>query len=220
MAGLSGVPPGRAGRNWLRRRLTTAERGRGQLDRKLRSLFPEQQRLRIKAARDRADWESACGAAQTWLLRAVLLGGQDAIRGASPTEPARIEVEWTTTMGLGYPRGARPASEPATGASTGLAPSSAASGPSGNAAIAPATAAFQTALAAGVRTAAAEEAVRRIDAEIAVTRRRLRALDRRWLPRLQHELNRLDLALEQSEQEDGLRLRRAARSQPGARAHP
>lgn len=225
MPGLPGVPPGRAGRNVLRRRLTAAERGREQLDRKLRFLFPEQQRLSIKAARVHADWESACSAAQAWLLRAAVLGGQDAIRGASPTEQTRVEVEWTTTMGLGYPREATLAPTLATGASPGPAALRGACAPSGNAAIAPATAAFHTALAAGVRTAAAEEAVRRVDAEIAVTRRRLRALDRRWLPRLQQELTRLDLGLEQGEQEDGLRLRRAAgpqagEQQPGRRSLP
>lgn len=200
MPDLSGVPPGRAGRHWLRRRLATAERGREQLDRKLRILFPEQQRLRIRAARVGAEWEAACTEADEWLVRACLLGGQDAIRGASRPEPVGADVHWTTTMGLSYPSDARVS--PAGGESTALPP--------GNAALAPAAAAFGAALAAGVRAAAAQEAVRRVEAEIAVTRRRLRALDKRWLPALHRELVRLELALEQSEQEDGLRLRRAA----------
>jgi V/A-type H+-transporting ATPase subunit D len=196
---LSGIPPGRAGRNWLRRRLATAERGREQLDRKLRILFPEQQRLRIQAARLRADWESACAEADGWLVRAALLGGQDALRGASRLEPISVDVQWKTTMGLSYPSGARLSAAP--DGST-LPPS--------NAAVEPAAAAFHAALVAGVRTAAAEDAVRRVEGEIAVTRRRVRALERRWLPTLHHELVRLELALEQGETEDGLRLRRAA----------
>jgi V/A-type H+-transporting ATPase subunit D len=199
MPDLSGLPPGRAGRHWLRRRLATAERGREQLDRKLRILFPAQQRLRIQAARVRADWEAACTAADGWLLRASVLGGQDAIRAASRLEPVSVEVHWTTTMGLSYPSDARVSAAPEL---VGLPP--------GNAAIAPAAAAFRAALVAGMRAAAAEEAVRRIDSEIAMTRRRLRALDKHWLPRLHQELVRLELTLEQSEQEDGLRLRRAA----------
>lgn len=209
MPALSGIPPGRAGRNWLRRRLATAERGREQLDRKLRILFPEEQRLRILATRARADWESACARADAWLLRAALLGGQDAIRCASRFEPVGVEVQWATTMGLTYP------SEAHVTAATEIAVL-----PAGNSAVAPATTAFHAALVAGVRTAAAEEAVRRIEAEIAVTRRRLRALDRRWLPRLQDELIRLELTLEQSEQEDGLRLRRAVASASRGRALP
>ena len=62
--------------------------------------------------------------------------------------------------------------------------------------------------------------MRRLEAEIAVTRRRMRALDRRWLPWLQDELIRLELTLEQSEQEDGLRLRRAATSASRGRTPP
>jgi V/A-type H+-transporting ATPase subunit D len=62
---------------------------------------------------------------------------------------------------------------------------------------------------AGVRSAAAEEAVRRVEAEIAVTRRRIRALDRRWLPQLHAALALLEQSLVQAEQEDAVRLRRA-----------
>lgn len=210
MPDLSGIPPGRAGRQWLRRRLATAERGREQLDRKLRILFPEHQRLRIRAARFGGEWEAACAEADRWFVRACLLGGQDAIRGASRLEPVGVDVRWTTTMGLSYPSDARVS--PAEG--QGVTP------PSGNAALAPAAAAFRAALAAGVRAAAAQEAVRRVEAEIAVTRRRLRALDKHWLPTLHRELVRLELTLEQSEQEDGLRLRRAATALNQGRSLP
>ena len=68
--------------------------------------------------------------------------------------------------------------------------------------------------------AAAEEAVRRIDAEIAVTRRRLRALEKHWLPSLLDALAALELSLEQAEQDDGTRLRRAATGQPDRRPPP
>lgn len=203
MASLTTVPPGRAGRSWLRRRLATAERGREQIDRKLRILFPEQQRLRIVAERQRAQWVSACAEADRWLVRAALLGGQDGIRDASTLEPVTAEVRWSTAMGLSYPSGAdlSPARDEV-------------SLPVANAAMGPAAAAVRAAVDAGVRTAAAEEAVRRLDAEIAVTRRRLRALDKRWLPRLRGDLVRLELGLEQAEQEDALRLRRAATATP------
>ncbi|HSO55578.1 MAG TPA: V-type ATPase, D subunit, partial [Actinomycetes bacterium] len=46
-AGRPSVPPGRAGRLWLRGRLATAERGLDLLDRKLRILRREQERLRL-----------------------------------------------------------------------------------------------------------------------------------------------------------------------------
>lgn len=209
MALLARIPPGRAGRMWLRRRLSTAERGREQLDRKLRILLPDLQRLGIQQERTREQWATACDVATTWLLRAVLLGGEDALRHAAPAGPARAEITWTTVMGLRYPADAAllPPTEPDR------------SGP-GNAAIAPATAAFRTALDAGVRAAAAAEAVRRLEAEIAVTRRRLRALENRWLPRLRAALAELELTLAQAEQEDGVRLRRARPTDRSWRAAP
>src|SRR5680860_1552308 len=83
-------------------------------------------------------------------------------------------------------------------------------GVSGNAAIVPATVAYKKALVAGVRAAAADEALRRVEAEIASTRRRVRALDRRWLPQLHEGLLEHGECLVQAEQEDAVRLRRAA----------
>lgn len=198
MPGVSGAPPGRAGRNWLRRRLGTAERGRVQLDRKLRVLFPEQQRLQLIADRQRAAWSTACAEARTWHLRTAVLNGQDGIRLSSPGEHLTAEVTWTSTMGLRYPADIR-LSHPD---DTGLLHPDAASDR--------AAASFRAAVAAGARAAAADEALRRIDAEIAVTRRRLRALEKRWLPRLDEALRSLELVLEQAEQEDSMRLRQAA----------
>jgi V/A-type H+-transporting ATPase subunit D len=193
------IPPGQAGRIWLRRRLDTAARGRDQLDRKLRILVPERERLRNHADGCREAWGTACDSARTWLLRAALVGGQDAIRSGYPAGLADIEVIWTTAMGLRYPADVR-LSTPA-----GEAPFV----PS-NAAVAPTAAAFRAALLDGARAAAADEAVRRVEAEIALTRRRLRALDKRLLPSLRDALATLELSLDQAEQEDGMRLRRAA----------
>jgi V/A-type H+-transporting ATPase subunit D len=206
---LPGVPPGRAGHNWLRRRQAIAERGLEQLDRKLRILHPERQRLELRADRARADWRAACAEARTWLLRAALLGGQDGIRTARPDQEVGVTVRWTTSMGLSYP-------VEATLVTTGPT----ADQPRGNAAIVPATEAFRAAAMAGSRLAAAEEAVRRMDAEIAVTRRRLRALEKRWLPRLEESLAALELTLEQAELEEGMRLRQAAGVGSGRRWVP
>lgn len=199
---LPGVPPGRAGRNWLRRRQAIALRGREQLDRKLRILFPDRQRLALQADRHRADWEAACAEARTWLLRAALLGGQDGIRTASPPEEVGVEVHWTTSMGLRYPADATLFESGSGGGAVEQQRT--------NAGIAPAAAAFRAAAVSGARLAAAEEAVRRMDAEIAVTRRRLRALEKRWLPRIEGSLAVLELSLEQAELEEGMRLRQAA----------
>ena len=199
----SRVPPGRAGRIWLRRRLDTAERGRAQLDRKLRILLPELQRRRLQADRFDREWREACAQARTWLLRVAVLGGEDAVLGAAAAEPARVEVSWASTMGLGYPAAAELVTKPV------------AAVPPANAAVVPAVDAFEAALRVGVRSAAANEAVRRVEAEIAVTRRRMRALERRWMPWLRETLAEREAALEQAEREDGVRLRRAVGSAEG-----
>lgn len=198
------VPPGRAGRIWLRRRLATANRGRDQLDRKLRILRPELQRQRIRAARSHEEWDEACERALRWTTRVALLSGQDAFRHGEARRPATVELAWATSMGVTYPRSATltvPPEPP---------------GVLDDAAVAPAVEAARDALGAGVRAAAADEAVRRIEAEIAVTRRRLRALEHRWLPWLTARLAELEEALEQAEHEDGVRLRRAVAARPAS----
>jgi V/A-type H+-transporting ATPase subunit D len=202
------IPPGRAGRVWLRRRLDTATRGRDQLDRKLRILIPERQRLRIQLDQRQAAWVGACTDARTWLLRASLLSGQDAILGAAGSESVQADVAWTTAMGVNYPIDIRLTGIP----TTPLV--------SANAAIKPTATAYAAALIAGVRTAAATEALRRVDGEIAVTRRRLRAIEKRWLPWLHESLRALELSLEQAEQEDGVRLRRAIASGSSSEGSP
>lgn len=183
---------------WLSRRLETAERGRDQLDRKLRILTQDQQRMRILAERARAEWRSAFREADTWLLRAAVLGGQDAIRSATAPSLAEVELTWVSEMGLAYPATVELQSEPDPAPHV-----------DGNAALVPTTAASRVALLAGARSAAADEAVRRLEEEIALTKRRLRALEKRWLPWLRTALSERELALEQAEQEDGLRARRA-----------
>jgi V/A-type H+-transporting ATPase subunit D len=112
-------------------------------------------------------------------------------------------------MGLSYPSDARlvNAAPPPTS-------------PPGNAAVVRAARAFEAALVAAIRSAAADEAVRRLDAEIATTRGRVRALEKRWLPLLQEALAQVELSLEQAEQEEGSRLRRAAAASPDRRSLP
>ncbi len=194
-------------------RLETAERGRDQLDRKLRILVQDQERMRILAERAGAEWRTAFKEADTWLLRAALLGGQDAIRAAAAGSLAEVDVTWVSEMGLTYPAAVELRSAP--GRPSRRRQRS----------VAPTVAAFRAALLAGARSAAAEEAVRRLEQETALTKRRLRALEKRWLPWLQVGLRERELLLEQAEQEDGVRARRAlAGERKGAvardRTHP
>lgn len=66
-----------------------------------------------------------------------------------------------------------------------------------------------------MRFAAALAAARTLGREIDTTRRLLRALDDRWLPRLRAELHALELDLEEHERAEDRVRRRAARGTSG-----
>ena len=102
MAALS-RPPGRMGRLWVLNRLDLAERGVTLLEQKLHLLTALQEELQRKAEQSRHDWQQACREADMWGLRAVLLGGQNAIDLAVTTAPASVTVQWAVTAGVRYP---------------------------------------------------------------------------------------------------------------------
>lgn len=191
------VPPGRAGRLWLERRLAVARRGADLLDRKLRILAAELDRLQTAAAATRQEWEQRCGEAERALLRASLLGGQRSVRLAAGREFAEVTINYTVTMGARHPDGTD-CSVP--GPATWDGP-----------ALAAARQAHADALAAAVRHAAASAAVTVIEAETAATRYRLRAVRDRWIPRLAEALTQVEFVLEEQERADGARLRQALR---------
>jgi V/A-type H+-transporting ATPase subunit D len=190
------VPPGRAGRLWLTKRLAVARRGADLLDRKLRILLRETSRLTDVAARTAAEWDRCCADAERWLLRASMLGGERAIRLAVGDSAADVTISYAVTMGVRHPDGA-----------TCRIPASATwDGP----ALATAREAHGRALEAAVRHAAAAAALRAVEAETLATRYRLRAVRDRWIPRLEQALAEVTLALEEQELADSARLRLAA----------
>jgi len=192
------VPPGRAGRLWLTRRLQVARRGADLLDRKLRILQAELARFRDSEARTAAEWDRCCADAERWLLRASMLGGERAVRLAADGQPATVTIPYTVTMGVRHP--ASPAC---------VIPASATwDGPT----LAPTRQAHAAALEAAARHAAAAEALRVIETEVLATRYRLRAIEDRWIPRLEEALAEVTFALEEQELADAARLRLAVRS--------
>jgi len=198
------VPPGRAGRLWLTRRLAVARRGADLLDRKLHVLQRELDRRRGAAARAAAEWEHRQADAERWLLRAALLGGERAIRLAAAGAFAEVTISHAGTMGVRYPADATCITPPPVGGD----------GP----ALAAAREAHRAALVAAVRHAAAAEASRVLEAETVATRCRLRAIRDRWIPRLEQALAEVTFALEELERADAARLRlaAAARDRPSA----
>lgn len=206
------VPPGRAGRLWLLHRLGVARRGADLLGQKLRILHDEERRRALRARQTEQAWVTAARAAETWLLRAALLDGQRVTRLTTAPPAARVELTWTDVMGTRYPDRATcllPAG-PAAGLPT------AAGGPAWE----PARAAVAEAVAAAVQHAVACNAQQIVAAEKAVTQRRLRAIEDRWIPRLERALERVEVELEEFERADGVRLRRAAARREQAEAVP
>jgi V/A-type H+/Na+-transporting ATPase subunit D len=215
-SGLRALPPGRAGRIWLRRRLAVAQRGADLLDRKLRILRLEQQRYQLLAQRSAAAWTEAHREAETWLLRAALVGGERAIRLAADRVDAEVTITWTTTMGVSHP----------VRASCRIPERQLTSPTPDSTALVRAVAAYATALRAAVDHAVASAALRVVDAEVVATRRRVRAIDDRWIPRLTEAQRVLQFAIDEQEHEDGVRLRWAASRRlrsatvPGGRRQP
>lgn len=195
------VPPGRAGRLWLRHRLDTAEHGAALLDRKLRALREQQRRLAIQARYTEEEWTTLARRARTWLLRAALAGGQRGLRLADDEHSAEVTVTWTSAMGVRYPAEATCALPGGPAVSPALR---------GSTAVVHAERAHRAALRAGVRHAAALAAEQVVNAEVAVTRQRARALRRHWIPRLSEALSRVEMELAEQERAEGVRHRWAA----------
>lgn len=191
------MPPGRAGHLWLRHRLDIARRGLDLLDRKLRILRHEQERLDEEAARTGEEWRAACANAETWLLRTAVLGGQRVLRLAEDPPDAEVVVHWRDAMGARYPDQVTcrfPELPELVG---------------GTAALAPTRRAHRHALNAAARHAAALEASRVLAVEVTATRRRIRSIQRNWIPLLERELATLGTALDETERGDNVRLHRA-----------
>jgi V/A-type H+/Na+-transporting ATPase subunit D len=195
------VPPGRMGRLWVLNRLDLAERGVTLLEQKLHLLTALQEELRRRAEQSRHGWQQACREADLWGLRAVLLGGQNAIDLAVVTAPASVTVQWAITAGVRYPDVAAcvlpPENDPAV-----IYPISAS---------VRAARAYRAAVVAAAECAAAQSAVKTIEREVHTTRLRVRALSRHWLPLLRQELARIELELEEEDRDEAIRVRLVGR---------
>ena len=207
---LRGLPPGRAGLTWLARRRDVATRGGDLLERKLRILLAEEQDYAMLAERTAAEWADAVGDFERWMLRAAMISGERGTRLASDGGSSVVEVTWTLTMGVRYPSSAQ-----------WWAPQRPVGGfPPDSTALIHARPAAERAVHAGVDHAVAVAAHDAVRAEIATTRRQLRALRERWIPRLQEAHAGLVVALDDQEHDEHVRLRWAADPTSAGRARP
>ena len=193
------IPPGRAGRTWLLGRLAVAHRGAELLDRKRQVLLAEQAHVRAQAEQARRDWHEAAAQVEVWTMRAGTVDGAtrlDLLARHARTR-ALLELSWRNLMGARIPRAeAIDVPEPP--------PVSALGGSS--AAVLLARACSQAATA-GARYAVAQRAETELSAELGRAARRLRALRDRWIPQHEQALAALDLALEEAQREQAIRVR-------------
>lgn len=204
------IPPGRAGRLWLLRRLDVAQRGADVLDQKRQTLLREQGRLADHLSAATAEWERQAAAAAEWNARALTIAGPRRLLVSALHRRGRVEVsvEWRNMLGVVVPASAS--------VQTGSSPDFVALG--GGASVALAAQAHQRALMAAAAHAAARMAYEAITVELTTTTRRLRAIERRWIPEHKAELARLELRLEELELEDVARARWAQERQLGETA--
>jgi V/A-type H+/Na+-transporting ATPase subunit D len=193
------IPPGRAGRIWLVGRLEVAHRGAELLDRKRQALLREQAGARAEVQQARRDWEDAVARMEAWTVRAGIVDG--AARLELLTRHARaqasLELSWRNLMGAHIPR--------AETIDVPVPPDISALGGS-SATVLLARAGAEAARAAA-RYAIAERAASELSAELARAARRLRALRERWIPQHEQALAALDLALDEAQREQALRVR-------------
>ncbi|MGW5419412.1 V-type ATP synthase subunit D [Streptomyces sp. NPDC003943] len=194
------LPPGREGRLRLRLRLDTALRGADVLERKLLFLLERQRALREAEEAAAGLWSARLREAETWLLRGMLLSGEEALVQGAVADRARVVFAYTTSMGVRHPAGVT--WTPAARSPDDPSPR--------NSALVRAEAAYREVVRTAAEYAAAHEASRVVAAEVRRTRQRVRALRHHWIPRLSGELAAAELGLEQAEHEESVRRRWAS----------
>jgi V/A-type H+-transporting ATPase subunit D len=190
---------GRAGRLALSARLAASRRAVELLDRKQRALAGELEGLELVTARSAEAFEARARTASNWLRRSVGLDGQGGLLAAVPAGRAEVTIGYDVTMGVRHPT--RTEVRPAAG------------DPAGSSALTFTVQAHREALTAAVQLAAAQRGVALLTAELVLTRQQQRALETRWIPRLERQAAELEQRLDEVEREENLRLRWAV-------AHP
>lgn len=191
------IPPGRAGRLWLRERLALAESALSLLERKRALLESRQRDLRARREETGRDWAAACASARIWQGRALLLGGARSVSAATPVQPAEISIRTAVVAGVKYPDVVEY-----------LPPERESAPIIGSATLWHTAQAHRAALAAAARHAAADGAVRAVERELTATRIRAQALRRRRIPALLAALTELELILEERERSERIPLHR------------
>jgi V/A-type H+-transporting ATPase subunit D len=192
----------RAVRLRLTIRLAAACHAADLLHNKEQALQRERSRLEGHTDRTERDWARRCEQATTWLMRARALGASDELARLIEhgPDPASIDANWQSAMGIMYPG--------AVTCSPGTTPPLVSTS-----ALRPTVDAYRDALDAAATHASTPAALRRLDHELASTRRRRRAIGERLVPQLEQALHELDLHLDEQDREEALRVQLAVNRQ-------
>ena len=191
---------------WLEHRIDVATRGAGLLDKKRRALVQEHRRLRVLARQTEAEWNRLAADAEVWLNRTAVMAGEEKVAMLAARHPqARVTILWRSSMGVTFASQAQ--------VDLGASPGDVSGG---SAAADVAVESSRLAVEAAVNDAVARSALSRVGHEVALTARRQRALERRWMPALTEALNRLNGALDELEREETTRAVWAMRHQSGS----
>jgi V/A-type H+-transporting ATPase subunit D len=196
-------PPGRAGRLWLVRRLEAARRGADVLDQKRQALLRERTRLAELLVSAGDEWTRCAREAVDSNARALAIVGERRLRLAAVhcRECAEVLIVRRNILGTASPR-IEAVSLPEQKDLVAL----------GGTSVAIAAAAHGRALEAAAAFAAVHAAHAAVTEELAATNRRLRAIERRWIPQHEQALARLELVLDENERDDISRVRWALES--------
>ena len=181
----------------LRREREAARRGREVLEQKLELLRRELQRRKVLRGEKRGQLQRALGLARHALQESRIELGRSAIESAALAQPSAPEIAWlaSTIVGVTVPRMEVPVRE-----------FRARYGPGGTAASLDDAASRFTALLPQVLALASDEAaVNALHRGLQKTARRLNALEKSILPRLDREMRDLAGALEEEEREEASR---------------
>lgn len=202
------LPPGRTARLWLRDRLDVASRAVDVLEEKTHALTREQRRLRQHVEDTGESWTEALRKADRWFVRAQVVGQAPQMKlvGAVLEKSADVRIGWKSLMGVTFP------------AKVDLTtPETRVGSVARSSALAVAADAYRRAAKLALDHAAATRALELVEAELGLTKRRLRGLEKQWLPRLRESLRRVELALAEEEREEMVRSRWIARGEADER---
>ena len=181
---------------WLRERLAVASRAREVLEEKLEALNRELHEVRGRLAEDQEAWQQALETAERLLRSAELIGGvEQTERVVALISEATVAVEFGRTLGVPHPTSAAVTSPD--GVATPWAHTSR---------VHRAGTAYRDALRAGARYATTRRALDILEGEYRRTSRRLRSIERRWIPALEAQLRTSARALDEAEREDSVRI--------------